>query len=136
MKREWLTLEQAAKHLGVSSRTLRRWIHAGKLHAELRPGPYGQQYVVPLEQLGAVHLVRAVDRAERRRDVESIPQTVENYLHTRDEPLVAGMEALRSELHLAVQRITAGQEAILVELRELRRTLEGTPVDPNESGRG
>jgi excisionase family DNA binding protein len=40
MSDEWFSLDKAAKHLGVSTRTLRRWIHAGKLQAELRPGPY------------------------------------------------------------------------------------------------
>ena len=37
---EWFTLERAARHLGVSSRTLRRWIKSGKLDAELQPGGY------------------------------------------------------------------------------------------------
>ncbi|PZS07589.1 MAG: hypothetical protein DLM70_03365, partial [Chloroflexi bacterium] len=76
MKHEWFTLEQAAEHLGVSTRTLRRWIHAGKLQAELRPGPYGQQYVVPRDQLGAVRLIHDVERAERRQEAETIPQVV------------------------------------------------------------
>lgn len=134
MKHEWLTLEQAAKHLGVSSRTLRRWIHAGKLQAELRPGPYGQQYVVLEGQLGAVQLVRDVGRTERQREVESIPGLVETHLQQREQSLIDAAEALRVEVQRGVERITAGQEALLGELRELRRVLEDTRRDRDDHG--
>lgn len=42
----WLTLPQAAARLGRSPQTIRRWIRAGTLPAELRPGTYGLQYFV------------------------------------------------------------------------------------------
>ena len=35
---------------------MRRWIHDGKLRAELRPGPYGQQYLVPTGELSALQV--------------------------------------------------------------------------------
>lgn len=124
MRDEWFTLDKAAKHVGVSTRTLRRWIHAGKLQAELRPGPYGQQYLVPLKQLGAVQLVRDVERVERGREPEAIPQLVEDHLRERDNDVREGMDLLREEVRRAVERIEASQDALLAELRALRQVLD------------
>jgi excisionase family DNA binding protein len=44
MSRQGLTISQAAKSLGVSSRTVRRFIKSGKIQAELVPGPFGEEY--------------------------------------------------------------------------------------------
>ena len=44
MSRQGLTIAQAARSLGVSSRTVRRFIKSGKIDAELVPGPFGQEY--------------------------------------------------------------------------------------------
>lgn len=124
MRDDWFTLDKAAKHLGVSTRTLRRWIHAGKLQAELRPGPYGQQYLVPLKQLGAVQLVRNVERVERGREAEAIPRMVEEHLRQRDDDVRAGMDLLREEVRRAVERIEASQDVLLAEFRALRQVLD------------
>ncbi|HEX6508230.1 MAG TPA: helix-turn-helix domain-containing protein [Chloroflexota bacterium] len=136
MSDEWFTLDTAAKHLGVSTRTLRRWIHAGKLQAELRPGPYGQQYLVPLKQLDAVQLVRDVERVERKREAEAIPQLVEDHLRERDDAVRAGLAALREEVRRAVEQIEASQEALLTELRGLRQILEDARqrASPSDDG--
>lgn len=39
-----LTIAQAARSLGVSTRTIRRFIKSGKLAAALVPGPFGEEY--------------------------------------------------------------------------------------------
>jgi MerR family copper efflux transcriptional regulator len=39
-----LTIAQAARSLGVSTRTVRRFIKSGKIRAEMVPGPFGQEY--------------------------------------------------------------------------------------------
>ena len=44
MIRQDLTISQAAKSLGVSTRTVRRFIKSGKIHAALVPGPFGEEY--------------------------------------------------------------------------------------------
>ena len=44
MSRQGLTISQAARSLGVSTRTVRRFIKSGKIDAELVPGPFGQEY--------------------------------------------------------------------------------------------
>jgi excisionase family DNA binding protein len=136
MRDEWFSLDKAAKHLGVSTRTLRRWIHAGKLQAELRPGPYGQQYLVPLKQLGAVQLVRDVERVERGREAAAIPQMVEDHLREREDDVRAEMALLREEVRRAVERIEASQAALLAELHALRQVLDeaGHWASPSDHG--
>lgn len=123
MRYEWLSLEQASRHLGVSVRTLRRWIHSGKLSAELRPGPYGKQYLVPLQGLDSVEIVRDVERAERQEEREAIPKVVESYLERRESALASTMESLAAELRETVSRLEAQQDAILAELRTIRSLL-------------
>lgn len=116
---QWLTLEQAAKQLGVSVRTLRRWIHSGKLQAELRPGPYGKQYLVPLQQLDGVQIVRDVERAERQAEREAIPRILEEYLRGREGQLAKALDELRREMRESIRRLEEHQAALLAELERL-----------------
>ncbi|MBI4304325.1 MAG: helix-turn-helix domain-containing protein [Chloroflexi bacterium] len=44
MSRDGLSIAQAAELMGVSTRTVRRFIKAGKVRAELVNGPFGQEY--------------------------------------------------------------------------------------------
>ena len=44
MSKQGLTISEAAKSLGVSTRTVRRFIKSGKIQAELAPGIFGQEY--------------------------------------------------------------------------------------------
>jgi len=47
MSQQGLSIAEAAKALGVSTRTIRRFIKAGKLNAHLVDGPFGQEYRIP-----------------------------------------------------------------------------------------
>lgn len=47
LERPWLTLEAAAKVLGVSQRTLLRWIQSGKL----RPKKIGKEYRIKPDEI-------------------------------------------------------------------------------------
>ncbi len=42
-----MTIAQAAGKLGVSSRTIRRYIKSGRIQARLVSGPFGQEYRIP-----------------------------------------------------------------------------------------
>jgi excisionase family DNA binding protein len=44
MSSQGMNISQVAKTLGVSTRTIRRYIKAGKLKAELITGPFGEEY--------------------------------------------------------------------------------------------
>ncbi|HET7037769.1 MAG TPA: helix-turn-helix domain-containing protein [Thermomicrobiaceae bacterium] len=39
-------MTETADLLGISTRTVRRWIHQGKLASELQPGRHGPQYAI------------------------------------------------------------------------------------------
>lgn len=113
---QWLTLSEAARRLGLSPRTVRRWIHDGKLRAELRPGPYGQQYLVPIDAMDAAQVVRDVERIEREAERERIPAIVEEYLARRETPLLVALEDIREQL----RRLEEGQSALRDEIAQLR----------------
>jgi len=61
MSREGLTIAQAAQSLGVSSRTVRRFIKSGKLNAELVPGPFGEEYRI-LELPADLYKSKPIDK--------------------------------------------------------------------------
>jgi MerR family copper efflux transcriptional regulator len=44
MTKQGMTIAQAALEMGVSTRTVRRYIKAGKIQAELVEGPFGEEY--------------------------------------------------------------------------------------------
>lgn len=117
---DWLTLERAARHLGVSTRTLRRWIKAGKLEAELRPGPYGQQYLVPRSSVAGREIVRDLERVERKEEREAVPQIVEEHLAARESALAAELATLRRELTDTLLRLERRLERIEHELAASR----------------
>ena len=55
MSKQGLTISQAAKKLGISTRTVRRYIKSGKIQAELVAGPFGEEYrILELPQ----HLIK------------------------------------------------------------------------------
>ena len=38
MNEEWMTIPETARHLGISEKSVRRWVDAGKINA-VRVGP-------------------------------------------------------------------------------------------------
>ena len=69
MSRQGLTIAQAAKELGVSTRTVRRFIKSGKVDAELVPGPFGQEYRI-LELPAALHKKEPLDNTAYQTPVQ------------------------------------------------------------------
>jgi uncharacterized protein YigA (DUF484 family) len=45
---DWVTLEQAARDVGVSRAALRSWYRSGQIPSRLVDGPHGPQRLVPL----------------------------------------------------------------------------------------
>jgi excisionase family DNA binding protein len=121
---DWLTLEGAARHLGVSTRTLRRWIKAGKLEAELRPGPYGRQYLVPLSSVAGREIIRDLERVEREEEREAVPRIVEEHLSAREGVLAGEVAALRRELADALARLEQRLSRIEETLADVRGPAE------------
>lgn len=44
MRKKGMNINEAAETLGVSTRTIRRYIKSGKIQAELIPGHFGEEY--------------------------------------------------------------------------------------------
>lgn len=74
MSRQDLTISQAAKSLGVSTRTVRRFIKSGKIQAELVPGPFGQEYRIP-ELPPDLHKAKPTDNTPGQALGQTLSQT-------------------------------------------------------------
>jgi MerR family copper efflux transcriptional regulator len=67
MNTQNFTIAQAAAKLGVSTRTIRRYIKAGKLRADLVNGPFGEEYRIrelpeDLKKLEPIETSTALDK--------------------------------------------------------------------------
>ncbi len=71
MSSQGLTISQAARSLGVSSRTVRRFVKSGKLHAELVPGPFGQEYRI-FELPPDLHKPKPLDNTLSQTPIQAI----------------------------------------------------------------
>jgi len=74
MLRQGLTILQAARSLGVSTRTVRRFIKSGKIQAELVPGPFGQEYRI-FELPPDLHKAKPVDNTPGQALGQTLSQT-------------------------------------------------------------
>jgi excisionase family DNA binding protein len=126
----WLTLEETAKTLNVSDRTIRRWLKRGKIHGELRAGPHGPQYYFPRAQIRALR-----DQIERRgrgdwdpreeRLSETIVQIVTEHLREDlgmiiHHALEQSHAKLRHELARLQTQVTRLREELKVALEDRR----------------
>jgi MerR family copper efflux transcriptional regulator len=98
MERQGLTIAQAARELGVSTRTIRRFIKSGKVSAELVPGPFGEEYRI--QELPAVsHKPATLDskssQSTGQAAVQSSVQSVDiiRELHEKNLNLAAQLGA-------------------------------------------
>jgi len=95
MSRQGLTISEAARSLGVSSRTVRRFIKSGKVHAKLVPGPFGQEYRI-LELPPDFHKPKPVDNT-----LSQTPIQVMDIIRELQEKNLA----LAAQLGVATERI-------------------------------
>ena len=94
-----LTIAQAAKSLGVSPRTVRRFIKSGKLHAELMPGPFGEEYRI-LELPPELHKVKGIDNTPSQTAIQTPIQVMDIVRELQEKNL-----ALAAQLGVATERI-------------------------------
>lgn len=86
-----LTITEAAERLEVSPRTVRRWIHDGKLEAAKVPGPYGPEWRIPAAAVNTAQHVIDVVRVERTNEPEALALAVAQALQERDARLFAAL---------------------------------------------
>ena len=99
MSRQGLTIAQAAKSLGVSTRTVRRFIKSGKIKADLVPGPFGQEYRIP-ELPSALRRREPVDNTTGQTPVQTPVQVMDIIRELQEKNL-----ALAAQLGVATERV-------------------------------
>jgi len=99
MSRQGLTISQAARSLGVSTRTVRRFIKSGKIDAELVPGPFGQEYRI-LELPAELRKPKPVDITPGQTSSQTPIQVMDIIRELQEKNL-----ALAAQLGVATERI-------------------------------
>ena len=99
MSGQGLTIAQAAKSLGVSTRTVRRFIKSGKVEAELVPGPFGQEYRI-LKLPAKPREKKPIDNMPYPTPVQTPVQFIDMVRELQDKNL-----ALAAQLGAATERI-------------------------------
>lgn len=138
---EWLTLGQAAKYLGVSDSTVRKWADAGRLAAFATPGGHRRFRRADLDEFlqdarvagppDRAPLVLVVDADDQRRGLVRFSLGAEGYEVREAANAQDGLAALDEEppdlilLDVLVPEVDGWE--ILCTLRE-RHGLESIPV--------
>ena len=99
MSSQGLTISEAAKSLGVSTRTVRRFIKSGKIHAELLPGVFGQEYRIR-ELPRGLHRSKPVDNTPGQTLIQNPVQVMDIVRELQEKNL-----ALAAQLGVATERI-------------------------------
>lgn len=92
---DYLTITEAAEKLGVSKDTIRRRIKKGEITAELRDGPYGHQYYIPLDGLAKAVQIVNVTEVENVVPLDKLLQMAQEVI---SENVTQEIQSLREEL--------------------------------------
>jgi len=103
MSKQGFTIAEAARSLGVSSRTVRRYVKSGKIHAESVPGPFGQEYRI-LELPVELRKSRPIDNTPYQSSVQTSVQTPVQVIDIIRELQEKNL-ALAAQLGVATERI-------------------------------
>ena len=116
MSSQGLSIAQAAKSLGVSSRTIRRFIKSGKIKAELVPGLFGNEY--------RIRELPSYLYESKRSDSTPSQTTVQTLVQTPIQPMDIIRELQEKNLALAAQ-VGAATERIRNLEKEIRLLTAG-----------
>lgn len=111
-----LSLKEAADRLGVSPRTMRRYVQSGSVEALLVAGPHGQEYRITTETLAKLEEDRGKGGQGSRGQV--VPDLTGSVVTT----LATALEADRERLERAWSRIAdleRENEALRSQLQQL-----------------
>ncbi len=100
----WLTLNQAAKRLGVHATTLRRWVDRGAIDAFLTPGGHRRFLIADLERFEREHRRRRLLAAREQQWLEFVVARTRNNL-PREQWLAAYSEAERQHYRQLGRRL-------------------------------
>jgi excisionase family DNA binding protein len=96
---EYISIKEAAQRLGVDPMTIRRRIKKGELTAELQPGAYGNQYMIPEDEIRKQPKeVTDVIKVTRQITVQEIACVFDTIIEKHTAPLKEEIRQLREEL--------------------------------------
>lgn len=128
---ERVGIKEAAKQMGVSDKTIRRWIRDGKLPAELVEGPYGKEYAIPVTALKTAQVVVDVVKVERPTDPDKLALAVASAVA---QAVQAETKALRDQIAiLEAQLREANERAARIEEHMQRLSAEALNRGPEQS---
>jgi excisionase family DNA binding protein len=107
-----LSAQEIAEELGVTERTVRRWVAAGLLHASRR----GRTFQISLEEARALHDGSNAGRSSRRR--AAVGELAEELAELRGRYLEARDRIAELELGLTTERRRAAQLEVLLEQQQ------------------
>ncbi len=100
----WLTLNQAAKRLGVHATTLRRWVDHGAIDAFLTPGGHRRFLLADLERFEQAHRRTRLLAAHEQQWVDYVLARTRQHL-PREQWLAAYGEAEREQYRQLGRRL-------------------------------
>ena len=94
-----MNISQVARTLGVSNRTIRRYIKAGRINAELVSGHFGEEYRI-LELPPELRQPKPIDKTRGQTPDQSLGQAIDIIRELQEKNL-----ALAAQLGAATERI-------------------------------
>lgn len=98
MAEEFLSIEQVAEQLGISTATVRRRIKKGEVEAVKRPGPYGDQYYIPSNEVTTAQEITDVVPVVRQFNAQELAVYISQAIRRENEDLHQEIKELRQEL--------------------------------------
>lgn len=112
------TVAEAAAQLGVSEKTIRRYVKAGKLPATMIDGPYGPQWTIPDAAITTAQVVTDVITVERPADPRLLGLAIAEVQVAQHRTLVDSLDAIRRDVAGMQQAIPTVVEAVVAALDE------------------
>lgn len=123
---EGLTIAETASQLGVSQKTVRRWIKAGRLPATREEGPYGPQYRVSTHAVQTAQQIIDVVKVERPTDPQTLALAVSRAIEERQMALITEVVRIRDgllgEMAILQQQVSALNEELARTREQLERS--------------
>lgn len=98
MAEGFLSIEQVAEQLGISTATVRRRIKKGDMEAVKRPGPYGDQYYIPSNEVTTAQEITDVVPVVRQFNAQELAGFISLAIRKENEDLHNEIKELRQEL--------------------------------------
>lgn len=98
MDEDFLSIEQVAEQLEISTATVRRRIKKGEIKAIKKLGPYGDQYYIPSNEVTTAQEITDVVPVDRRFNAQELAGFISLAIQRENDGLRQEIKELRKEL--------------------------------------